>query len=65
MTPPGPPRAIGFITVRKDRPERLAFYLADGSLNTTFARDQTLADARAILADAGFMVDAEGRALAR
>ena len=65
MTPPGPPRAIGFITVRKDRPERLAFYLADGSLNTTFAFDHTLADARVRLHDAGYDVDGAGFVVAR
>lgn len=62
ITPPAtlPAAAIGFVTVRKDRPERLAFYRADGSLNTSFAIDQTLNDVRAVMFGQGYDVDADG-----
>lgn len=61
-TPPAnlPADAVGFVRVRQDRPERLAFYRADGSLNTTFAVDQTMADVVEILTGAGYVVDADG-----
>jgi hypothetical protein len=55
-----PPAAVGFVIARKDQPERLAFYRADGALNTTFAFDQTLEDVRAVMAEAGYAVDAAG-----
>ena len=51
-----PHGAFGFIVTRPDRAERLALYRADGSLNCSFAQDATLADARGILATAGFDV---------
>lgn len=62
MTPPAnlPADAIGYIVVRPDRPERLAFYLADGRLNASFARDQGIDDVRAIMKTHGCIVDAEG-----
>ena len=40
-----PPRlpadAIGFLTTRQDRPERLALYRPDGTISNTFGYDDT------------------------
>ena len=55
-----PADAVGFVRLRVDRPERLAFYRADGSLNTTFALDQSFEDVRVVLADGGYRIDARG-----
>lgn len=48
ITPPAnlPADAIGFVAVRQDRPERIAFYYANGILSTSFARDETMTEIR-------------------
>jgi len=55
-----PADAIGFIGRRKDRPERLALFGADGSLSNTFSPDDTLDTLRPLLASGGLTVDAAG-----
>jgi hypothetical protein len=59
-TPPLTADAVGFISRRKDRPERLALFHANGALSSTFGMDETMDDLRAALAKAGMSVDAEG-----
>jgi hypothetical protein len=58
--PPLPADAVGFIGRRKDRPERMALFLADGTLSNTFSPDDTLATVRAMLAPAGMTADDAG-----
>jgi len=55
-----PADAIGFISRRDDRPERLALFKADGSLSNTFRIDETIDTLRPALAAAGMTVDAQG-----
>lgn len=55
-----PADAIGFIAHRKDKPERLAAFMADGSLSNTFAFDETLDDIRAKMALIALVVDDAG-----
>ena len=54
------PQPVGEVKRRGDRPDRLAFYIRHDVLNTTFAADQTMEDVRAILAQAGYRLDADG-----
>lgn len=58
--PAMPSDAVGFIGSRKDRPERLALFRADGSLSNTFAIDETIETLRPALAAAGLSVDGAG-----
>lgn len=44
-----PSGAWGFVAARTDRPERLALYRADGSLNSSFAVGEDFADALAMV----------------
>ena len=55
-----PVGAVGFISRRADRPERLALFKADGSLSNSFALDETIDTLRPVLAQHGFSVDAAG-----
>ena len=55
-----PADALGFISRRDDRPERLALFKADGSLSNTFRIDETIDTLRPALAAAGMAVDAQG-----
>ena len=55
-----PADALGFISRRDDRPERLALFKADGSLSNTFRIDETIDTLRPALAAAGMVVDAQG-----
>jgi hypothetical protein len=55
-----PADAIGFISRRDDRPERLALFKADGSLSNTFRIDETIDTLRPALTAAGMTVDAQG-----
>jgi hypothetical protein len=55
-----PADAIGFISRRDDRPERLALFKADNSLSNTFRIDETIDTLRPALAAAGMIVDARG-----
>ncbi len=55
-----PADAVGFISRRKDRPERLAAFMADGRLSNTFAFDETLDDIRAKMARIALIVDDAG-----
>lgn len=59
-TPALPADAIGFIGSRRDRPERLALFRADGSLSNTFAIDETIETLRPALLAAGLLVDGVG-----
>lgn len=59
-TPALPADAIGFIGSRRDRPERLALFRADGLLSNTFAIDETIETLRAALLAAGLVVDGVG-----
>lgn len=58
--PAMPSDAVGFIGSRKDRPERLALFRADGSLSNTFAIDETIETLRPALVAAGLSVDDAG-----
>lgn len=61
MTRPAlPADAIGFVSRRKDRPERLAVFLADGRLSNTFGIDDDLAAVRAAVERAGMTCDDAG-----
>lgn len=60
FTPALPADAIGFIGSRRDRPERLALFRADGSLSNTFAIDETIETLRPALLAAGLVVDGVG-----
>ena len=55
-----PADAIGFLARRKDRPERLALFAADGVLSNTFGHGDTIETLRPALAQAGLSVDAAG-----
>jgi hypothetical protein len=55
-----PADAIGFISRRDDRPERLALFDAKGKLSNTFAFDQDMADVAEILLKAGLIMDDAG-----
>jgi hypothetical protein len=55
-----PADAVGFVSRRKDKPERLAIFRPDGALNTTYSPDDTVETLDALLRPAGYSVDAEG-----
>ena len=56
-----PANAAGFVCVRPDRRERLAYYSREGQLGMTFAQDETLDDIRPIFArDGRYTMDSEG-----
>lgn len=55
-----PADAVGFVSRRKDKPERLAIFRPDGALNSTFSPDDTLETLDAMLRPSGYSVDAEG-----
>lgn len=55
-----PADAIGFISRRKDRPERLALFAANGALSNSFAQDDTIDTLRPVFAASGLSIDAEG-----
>ena len=55
-----PADAIGFLARRKDRPERLALFAANGTLSNTFGMDETIETLRPVLAESGLVVDAAG-----
>jgi hypothetical protein len=59
-TPTLPADAIGFLGRRQDRPERLAFFMANGSLSATFSPDDTADSLRDMFATRGLVVDAQG-----
>jgi hypothetical protein len=52
-----PAAAIGFVTVRADRPERLALYRQGGELSNSFAQDM---DAAQIAAATGLRLEQIG-----
>lgn len=63
--PPVPPAtmpadAIGFVARRPDRPERLALFLRNGALNSTFAIDEGFDEIRAALAPQGLRLLDDG-----
>lgn len=61
MTRPAlPADAIGFLARRKDRPERLALFAANGALSNTFGMDETIETLRPVLAQSGLSVDEAG-----
>lgn len=55
-----PADAVGFVSRRKDKPERLAIFRPDGALNTTYSPDDTLDSLDALLRPHGYSVDGEG-----
>ena len=55
-----PADAVGYIARRRDRPERLALFRPDGTLSSSFARDEGLDAIRTSLAAHGLAVDAGG-----
>jgi hypothetical protein len=54
------PVVIGQITHHPSRPERLALILADGTVNSWFGQDDTIATVRAMLAPKGYSVADDG-----
>jgi hypothetical protein len=51
-----PADAVGFIGRRKDRPERLAMFAANGALMATFSPDDTTDTIAALIAPQGLRV---------
>jgi hypothetical protein len=55
-----PANAVGFISRRADRPERLALFAADGTLSNTFGAADTIDSLRPVLAAAGMTITEDG-----
>jgi hypothetical protein len=55
-----PADAIGFVTRRPDRPERLASFARNGALMGSRGQEETMDDVRADYAAKGFTLDANG-----
>lgn len=55
-----PADALGFVSSRQDRPERLALFDANGAVSETFAIDQDMDDVAELLLKAGLIMDEHG-----
>ncbi|NMJ42810.1 hypothetical protein GWK16_16310 [Roseomonas sp. JC162] len=61
MTHPAlPAEAVGYVSRRVDRPERLALFRADGTISNTFGIEDTYETLRPVFAEHGMTLREDG-----